>query len=152
MTDKELAIEEKMHKKLAIDLFNATWGLIDKKDRTIEEDDEMIHSAHASRYHWGKVGNPVNFLRGEWQVSRVNAILKRAEPAIYHAQRCLDICLEHNIGDYDIAWAYEALARAYSIKGDKDKVDEYLKLSKETGEKIAKKEDKELFFSELVTI
>jgi len=152
MVDKELSEEEEMHKKIAINLFNSTWGLMEKKDRTKEVDDEMINSAHASRFHWGKVGAPVNFLRGEWLISRVYSILKRAEPSIYHAQRCLDICLEHKIGDYDLAWAYEALARAYSVKGDKIKTEEYMKIAKEASEKIAKKEDKDLLFKELGTI
>ena len=44
------------HKKLGIDLFNATWDLIDKADRTEAENFEMIHAAHASAYHWLKAG------------------------------------------------------------------------------------------------
>ncbi len=152
MTDKELSEEEKIHKKLAVNLFNTTWSLMDKSDRTKEEDDEMIHSAHASRYHWGKVGNHIHFERGEWQISRVYSVLKMVESAIYHGQRCLDICLEHKIGDFDIAFAYESLARAYAIKEDKGKVVEYRKLEKEAGEKIAKKKDKKYFFSELDNI
>jgi hypothetical protein len=35
--------------KLAAHLFNETWRLIDKPDRTVEEDAVMMHSAHASR-------------------------------------------------------------------------------------------------------
>ena len=57
---EEMTEDEKIHKQFGIDLFNATWDLMDKPVRTIEEDDEMIHGAHASRYHWGKVGAPVN--------------------------------------------------------------------------------------------
>ncbi|NHJ86940.1 MAG: hypothetical protein FK734_15870 [Asgard group archaeon] len=152
MSDEKLSEEEQLHKKMAINLFNHTWDFLDKKDRTIEENDEMIHSAHASRYHWGKIGKPINFERGEWQISRVYSVLKRSEPALYHAQRCLDICKANNIGDFDIAFAYEALARAYSIAGMSDKKQYYLDLAQEAGEKIAKKDDKEYFFSEIDTI
>jgi DNA-binding transcriptional MerR regulator len=59
------------HRRLAVDLFNHTWTLIEKEERTPAEIDEMIHSAHASRYHWSKVGTGANLARGEWQVSRV---------------------------------------------------------------------------------
>lgn len=45
--------EMEFHKKMAVELFNATWDLMDKKDRTKEDNDAMIHSAHASRYHCG---------------------------------------------------------------------------------------------------
>ena len=58
-------------RRLAATLFNHTWTLLEKGDRSVADDDEMIHSAHASRAHWGVVGTPVNFARGEWQVSRV---------------------------------------------------------------------------------
>ena len=153
MNKEKLSDEEKeIHKKIAINLFNKTWDLLDKKQRTIFENDEMIHSAHASRYHWGVIGEPINFERGEWQISRVYATLGKSESAIYHAQRCLDICKENNIGDFDIAFAFEALARAHAIAGNKEEYKNYLELAKKAGEKIIKKEDKEYFFSELKNI
>jgi hypothetical protein len=69
-------------RKLAADLFNHTWTLLEKQDRTAAEDDEMIHSAHASRYHRGEVdvGEPVNLARGEWQCSRVYACSAARSP------------------------------------------------------------------------
>lgn len=152
MTDNNLTKEQAQHKKMGIEYFNYTWGLLDKEERTQEEIDDMIHAAHASRFHWGKLKQPLNNERGEWQISRVYATLERFEPAQYHAQRCLDICLENDIGDFDIAFAYEALARAFSIKKDNKNKEKYLKKAKEAGEKIAKKDDKDYFFSELETI
>jgi hypothetical protein len=140
------------HRKLAVNCFNLTWSLLDKKDRTKEEDDKMVHAAHASRYHWGEIGTPLEFERGEWQISRVYSVLGRSEPALYHAKRCLDICKENNIVDFDIAFAYEAMARAHSIVGDKTECEKHLQLAKEAGEKIKKKEDKAYFLNELKTI
>jgi len=46
--------EEQFHKKMAVDLFNRTWDLLDKSERTPEENDELVHAGHASRYHWAK--------------------------------------------------------------------------------------------------
>ena len=48
--------ENEWHKKQAVGAFNATWDLIDKAERTVDETREMIHLAHASRFHWGFVG------------------------------------------------------------------------------------------------
>jgi len=62
-------------------LFNLVWSLLDKKDRTKEEDDKMIHAAHASRFHWGEIGKPINLGRGEWQISRVYSVLNMPESA-----------------------------------------------------------------------
>jgi len=140
------------HRKFAVDLFNYTWTLLDKTDRTIEDDDQMVHAAHASRYHWSQVGAPVNLARGEWQVSRVYAVLNRAEPALYHAQRCLEICQENGIGDFDLAYAYEALARASAVAGMPAQRDEYAALAKEAGRYIAEQDDKETFFKDLETV
>ncbi|MGB3479515.1 MAG: hypothetical protein WBB67_10175 [bacterium] len=152
MTEEKKYTEQEWHKRSAITLFNLVWSLLDKKDRTKQEDDKMIHAAHASRFHWGEIGAPVEFERGEWQISRVYSVLNRPQSALYHAGRCLDICKEHNIGDFDIAFAYEAMARAYAVAGDKSDCEKYIKLAKEAGEQIKKKEDKDLFFGDLKTV
>jgi hypothetical protein len=150
MTEKKPSKED--HRKFAVNLFNMTWSLLDKKDRTEEEDNKMIHAAHASRFHWGEIGTPLEFERGEWQISRVYSVLKRNEPALYHARRCLEICKENNIGDFDIAFAYEAIARAYAVLGKKADCDRHIELAEKAGEQIKKKEDRDYFLSELQTI
>ena len=112
----------------------------------------MIHAAHASRYHWGEIGTPLEFERGEWQISRVYATLNRPEAALYHAQRCLDLCQANEIGDFDLAFAYEALARAYATAGDTDKSGEYIELAMQAAEQIEDKDNREYFESELATV
>jgi len=152
MTEEKKYTEQEWHKRAAITLFNLVWSLLDKKDRTKQEDDKMVHAVHASRFHWGEIGTPVEFERGEWQISRVYSVLNRSQSALYHAERCLEICKEHNIGDFDIAFAYEAMARAHAVAGDKSDCEKYIKLAKEAGEQIKKKEDKDLFFNDLKTV
>ena len=51
MTEEKKYTEQEAHKKFTVDTFNLTWSLLDKKDRTKEEDDKMVHAAHASRFH-----------------------------------------------------------------------------------------------------
>ncbi len=106
-------------KLLAAQLFNETWRLIEQEGRSRQDDDRMIHTAHASRYHWSQVpaATPAHLARGEWQISRVYTVLGRAEPALHHARRVLDLCQENGVGDWDLAFAYEALARAHAIAG-----------------------------------
>ena len=108
-------LDPTVERQLAVDLFNATWQLLDTPDRSPDDDLRMLHMAHASRHHWAQVGEPVNLARGEWQVSRVYAVLGRAEPARFHGERCLEICEEYGIADFDLAYAYEALARAAAV-------------------------------------
>lgn len=112
MEDKSLA---EFHKKQAIDCFNQTWDLIDLTDRTPQQDLEMAHKAHTSRYHWGIVGQPLHWERGEWLISKVYYLLGSGERALAHAKACHDICVDQSIGDFDITFAYEALANAYKL-------------------------------------
>ena len=51
------------HRRLAVDLFT-TRGHCCASERTPAQDVEMIHSAHASRHHWGVAATPVNHARG----------------------------------------------------------------------------------------
>jgi hypothetical protein len=152
LTEEKKYTEKEAHRKFAVDLFNLVWSLMDKKDRTKEEDENMIHAAHASRFHWGEIGTPLEFERGEWQVSRVYSVLKRPQQALYHAKRCLEICQSNNIRDFDIAFAYEAMARAHAIAEQRAECEKYVRLAKEAGEQIKKKGDRDYFSSELKTI
>ncbi len=152
MTEEKKYNEKEWHKKKAVDLFNLVWSFLDKKERTKQEDDKMVHAAHASRFHWGEIGTPLEFERGEWQISRVYSVLNRPQPALYHARRCLEICQENKIGDFDIAFAYEAMARAYAVAREKSEREKYIKLAKAAGEDIKGKENKDYFFGDLKTI
>ena len=106
------------HRRLGKDLFNRVWTLLETADRTPEQTDEMIHAAHASRWHWTVGGDPAQRARGEWQCSRVYAVLGRGEPALWHSRRCLDLCREFELGDWDLAAAYEAMSRASLVAAD----------------------------------
>jgi DNA-binding transcriptional MerR regulator len=136
-------------RRLAADLFNLVWTLLETPDRTAEQDERMLHAAHASRFHWGEIGEPVNRARGDWQVSRVYAVLGRDEPALYHAQRCFDVCRANGIQDFDLAFAYEALARANTVAGRSDDAAAYARLARQAGEHISEQEEREIFFSDL---
>ena len=136
------------HRRLGVDLFNEVWRLME----TREDDDRMLHAAHASRFHWGEAPEckPQNLSRGEWQVSRVYTVLDRAEPALWHARRCLELCEEHRLADWDLAYAYEAIARAYKTAGDVQDAETYKRLAAQVP--IAEAEDREHFEQDLATL
>ncbi|MDQ6877080.1 MAG: hypothetical protein M3082_05160 [Candidatus Dormibacteraeota bacterium] len=139
-------------RKVATDLFNRVWELMEMPKRTREDDDEMLHAAHASRYHWGVIGRPENRARGEWQISRVYTVLGRGEPAIVHAQRCLEVCEQDGIADWDLAYGYEALARAHKTAGHATEVARFKKLAREAGDRISEGEDREHFDKDYATL
>lgn len=140
------------HRELAVKCFNKTWDLIDKENKTDDEILNMIHMAHTSRYHWGEIGTPLEFSRGEWQISRVYALAGLGESALYHGKHALRYCLENGIGDFDLAFAYESIARAYSVLHDELKKQSALEKAMSASMEIKKMEDKDYFLSELSTI
>lgn len=139
-------------RRIAVDLFNHTWSLLETTDRTVEQDDEMLHAAHASRYHWGEVGDAANRARGEWQCSRVYAVLGRAEPALHHARRCLELCHEHGLRDWDLAAAHEAMARAARVAGDDATLAQHRTLAAQALEGIADSEDRAIIAADLASL
>lgn len=146
------ALDPADERQLAVDLFNATWTLLNAPDRSPQDDIAMLHTAHASRHHWGRVGTAANLARGEWQCSRVYAVLGRPEPARFHAERCLADCEENGIGDWDLAYAFEALARAASVAGDRAEVHRWLVRAREAASDIGDPEDRAHLEEDLATI
>src|SRR6188472_4201386 len=96
-----ISIEE-FHRKMAVELFNVVWGLLESENRNCAETDRMIHAAHASRFHWEIAGQPINWGIGEWQVSRVHAVLKQQDSALYHARRYLEIAEDYDLGPFHV--------------------------------------------------
>ena len=144
------------HRALAIALFNRTWALLENPDRTLAETDEMIHAAHASRSHWTWAQDAVaaNLGRGEWQCSRVYATLGRAEPALWHARRCLAYVESkaEGVEDWDRAAAYEAMARASAVAGDTVAATEWKARAVAALDDVADPDDREIVEGDIATL
>lgn len=145
-------LEPEQERRLAAALFNEVWRLLELPGRTEVQDAAMLHGAHASCYHWMAVGEPVHRARGEWQVSRVCSVLGQPEAAFLHAQKVLDICQREGIGDFDLAFAYEALARASAAGGDTEAARAWAAQAREAVAGITDQEDRDLVLADLATI
>lgn len=145
-------LESEVHKKLAIELFNYTWDLIEKSERSEIENEMMVNAAHASRFHWGLVGTPLHIARGEWQISRVYCLVGRAEPALFHAGKSLNVSLANNLENFDIGFAYEAMARAYGLHGDCAQRDENIALAEQSAQGMAENGDRKWLLDNINTV
>ena len=101
------------HRKIAVECFNRAWDYLEKKDRTIRDDQLMLHLAHTSRYHWSFVGSPRNLAVGDWQISRVYAALNQPALSLHFAKTSLEIGEKNNLPEV-VLTANEAMARAYA--------------------------------------
>ncbi|WP_146117912.1 MULTISPECIES: hypothetical protein [Pirellulaceae] len=65
------------HRQFSTSAFNLAWELIDKPDRTPEEEIQMLSSAAASLWHRTQRDDVTNQHRsvGYWQLTRVYALL-----------------------------------------------------------------------------
>jgi len=132
---------------LARTLFNETWDLLDKKNRTEAETIAMLHKAHASCYLWREAASPLNDARGEWQVSHVYSLLGEGRLALLHGAYSLALCLDNGIGGFDLAFGYEAVARAYKALGDEALTEEHKQLGLNACRAIGEQEDRDYALS-----
>ena len=70
------------------------------------------------------------------------AVLGMGESALVHAARSLALCMDNAIGGFDLAFGYEAVARAYSVLGNVLKTQEHKAAALAACEQIADGDDR----------
>ncbi|MGC4111025.1 MAG: helix-turn-helix domain-containing protein [Nocardioides sp.] len=118
-TTASVELDPDSQKALAKALYNRVWELLETEDRSPADVDEMINAAHASRLLWTGVGTNENLAIGDWQIARVYSTIGRAEPAVFHARRSLELASGPEGRAWLLASAHEGLARAYAVAGDR---------------------------------
>jgi hypothetical protein len=108
------------HRWFAIEGNNLAWNLIEKKQRSPDDIDRLIHAAHASHWHWSEIGKPVNELRGLVLLTTAYCAAQRPEGARHFARRCLT--LSRSLGEeqtaFDRATSLACSAAAARLAGD----------------------------------
>ena len=107
------------HRAQGIECNNSTWEMIEA-ERTPDNDEEMLRRAYASAYHWARAvrRGPANDARGVWLLAKVQLLAGQPGLSLRYADRCLAVCQEHGLADFDLAYAHEARARALKALGD----------------------------------
>jgi hypothetical protein len=82
-------------------------------------------------------------------ISHVYSVLGKSENALSHAKKCWNLTESLKLEGFDLAYAYEALARAYGAAGNSIKLNEYFLKAKSSAEKIDEKDNRDLFISDL---
>ncbi len=149
MSEPIIINEAVAHRKFAVDCFNKIWTLFEKQERTSDENDLMIHLAHASLYHWLQAGTPLNEQRGEWMLARVYTVMQDGAKAMHHAKRCLALTEKNDFKDFDLAYAFESMSRASALNNLPVECRKYLELARKAGEEISEKDDRDLFLNDL---
>jgi hypothetical protein len=106
------------HRAQGIECNNAAWEMIEA-ERTPEHDEEMLCCAYASSYHWQRAHGraPANDARAQWLLAKVQLLAGQPQLSLRYADRCMALCREHGLVDFDLAYAYEVRARALKVLG-----------------------------------
>lgn len=151
-----MGLSDAEHKALGIELFNATWELIDLGDKRSPDDDaEMLRRAYASAYHWSHVARPLERQRSEWLLARVWTLLGDGAPALRHARRAAEIGEAArwdpaaDFAEFDLPFALEALARASAAAGAIDDARIHRARAEAAGSAITEAEEREYFLADL---
>jgi uncharacterized protein YndB with AHSA1/START domain len=106
------------HRAQGVECNNSIWELVDA-ERTPERDEELLRRAYASAYHWQRAARrgPENEVRASYMIAKVHLLTGDAARSLHYADRGMAMCVEHGIADFDLAYAYEARARALKQLG-----------------------------------
>jgi hypothetical protein len=150
MNENKMYTLSEAHKHLAITTNGLVWQLLEKKERSESEDGLMIHASHASCYHWLQVGTELHHQRAQWLLSHVYCELGIAVAALRHAVRCMDLTKEYSdlMNDFDHAYAFEALSRAYALGGQQEHSLFFQQKAEQAALKIQDEEDLTIFLSD----
>ena len=145
---------QKAHKHFSVSCFNQAWDLIDKAERTSGEDEEMLRLSLGSTWHWSQREDceASNLSVGYWQTSRIHAILGRPDEARRYALLSLESAQPEGTDPFYLAYAYEALARAESLAGRSEEMEDALEMAHRTAEKIEDPDSQAILLDDLASI
>jgi tetratricopeptide (TPR) repeat protein len=146
--------QQAAHRYFSVECFNRAWDLIDKDDRSKDDDDEMLQLGMVSLWHWKQRPDcsEQNLSIGYWQVSRIFSLLEQGENALHYGQLCLQASQGDSVPPFYLGYAYEALARAEKVSGNGEKADDYLQQARDLAKKIEDLEEMNLLMADLKTI
>ncbi len=142
------------HKYFSAYCFNHAWDSIDKSERSLEEENTMLQLSLASLWHWTQREDhtPKNLSVGYWQVSRVFALLGQVDNARKYGQLSLDTASKGGLDPFHMGYAYEALARAEHVAGNRVDTQKYLEKAAQLAEQVSDPEDKKLLLNDLASL
>lgn len=135
------------HRWFAVECNNRTWDLLEKSDRTADEDAELVHAAHASGYHWQQVGTTVHRGRALYMIANAHAAVGQGDAGKAFGAACLQLMEAEPdaFADWDVAFAHDALARAIAAAGEEEAARAAKDEAAAIGARIADADDKSVF-------
>lgn len=110
LAEKGLDNQDTANRSIAITGNNLASTLEEKPNRTKIETELMVLAAKTARKYWEIAGGPTEVSRAEYRLAKTCIQSKDLASAFSYAQVCIQMCLDHSIGDFDLFYGYECLA------------------------------------------
>ncbi len=140
------------HRIFAASAFNQAWDLIEKSERSSEEEAAMLMASFASRHHWEAVGTDENRVVGDWQIAHVASILGFASLSLCFARAALDRAVEQGFEGWRLASCHEGMARAHACSGDLAERDRHIRAARRLLDSVDDPEERGLVESQLQSV
>jgi hypothetical protein len=134
----------KFDRWFAIECNNRAWRLSEQATRTGAEDLEMLHAAHASAYHWGRVGTELHRNRAAMLLAHAHAALGNGRAALRYGRESFDYVARNASPAWEVAFAHVVLAHAAAAAGEKGLHAEHYRIGEALGRALDD-EDRAIF-------
>ena len=142
------------HEFFSVHCFNGAWSLMDRADRTEDDNERLVGLAHASYWHWAERADCTkkNLAIAYWLLSRVYALVGRAQPALYYASLSLKAGKAARVSPYLLGSAHEAMARAAHLAGDDATFSAESRKAREIAQALEKVEERKMLLADIDSI
>ena len=134
----------KWNRWFAIECNNRAWRLSEQAARTGAEDVEMLHAAHASAFHWDKVGTDLHRNRAAMLLAHVHALMGHGRAALVYARNSFGYVMKNDSPEWEVAFAHAVLANAAAAAGEAKLHAEHYGRARELGSALGA-EDRAIF-------
>lgn len=104
------------HRWFAVECNNAAWTLA-SRDRTPNEDRELLDLAHAAEYHWRAVGTELHAMRALMLVAHAHACCGLGATALTYAEACTAFFTARETEPWELAFVHMIHAQAAHAAG-----------------------------------
>ena len=142
-TDDEIST---LHRWFAVRCNNRAWTLTEQPVRTVDDDDELLLSAHAAAFHWRAIGTDRNQALSHVLLAHAYALLGHAALANHYADRAHAFFTSAQSEAWELAFAEAVKAHAAAISAHSEAHAEHYARAATLAQTLGT-EDREIFMA-----
>jgi hypothetical protein len=105
-------------RRLASQANNRGWALSEKLSRTQEEDEDMLHAAHAAMHLWKQAGQPGQIAHAALLLAHTYALQRLGQPAAHHLAQATPWLFAEGRDAWEVALAHAVAANVAAANQD----------------------------------